>query len=523
MVNNWYATPMLASPMTLGLVTKHSHLPLLESFIDAPHLHRKYSRTASMRGAPFIDYDGDPADVAQFAARTVERCVQPLRFADAVDKLYESLVASATGASLRPIYQQIDHDVLRESVELNYDLSKQPGLRIIESALYRSPTWDKTLQSCRLEPLMSDQRPFILSTPLLKDMPGAVELQAPFDDPIWDALFRRGDSTAQGELLERALAYLPDPRKNLARLESLLCGDVARARARANDAVPENSVRIRYFGHACVLMESNRHSILIDPLVGYPGESQVDHFTYDDLPASIDHVLITHPHPDHLVLEALLQLRHKIGCVVVGRASGGNLQDVSPQLLLKHCGFPNVVELGEYEELVFAGGRIVGAPFYGEHADLDIRSKILFGVALEHATCAFFADSNPPFPECYRNLREIFPSLDCMFLGMECVGAPASWAYGPLLQQTLTRGEDQSRRLDGSDSQAAIQLMDYLDPQRMFVYAMGAEPWVSHISSIVYSEELTQFQEARKLEAAAMRRNRHAQVLYGKMELSIRK
>jgi hypothetical protein len=219
------------------------------------------------------------------------------------------------------------------------------------------------------------------------------------------------------------------------------------------------------------------------------------------------------------VLETLLQLRHRIGCIVVGQSSNGNLQDISLKLALRHCGFQAVLEMAEHEELAVPGGRIVAAPFHGEHADLDIRSKRVFGVVLEGVTCAFFADSNPPHRECYRSLREMLPPVDCLFLGMECVGAPATWTYGPLLQRTLSRDEDQSRRLNGSDANTANALREYFEPRYLFVYAMGAESWVTHLSSIVYSEDLPQFQQARQLESRVRSRGGHAEVLHEKKEL----
>jgi hypothetical protein len=187
--------------------------------------------------------------------------------------------------------------------------------------------------------------------------------------------------------------------------------------------------------------------------------------------------------------------------------------------MLKHCGFERVTELGEYESLTFRCGRILGAPFYGEHADLDIRSKLAYGIEMKQVRCLFFADSNPPAPEFYEPLKKLMPSIDCLFLGMECVGAPATWLYGPLLQKMLTRGEDQSRRLDGCDAAKALKMHQYFDPKYFFIYAMGAEPWLTHITSILYSEEITQFKEARRVESTLRPQGRSAQLLFGKMEL----
>jgi len=86
-------------------------------------------------------------------------------------------------------------------------------------------------------------------------------------------------------------------------------------------------VRWRYFGHACILLETRGTSVLLDPVLSYTYDSKISRYTYDDLPEVIDFALITHSHQDHILFETLLQLRHRIRTVVVPRNSGGALQD----------------------------------------------------------------------------------------------------------------------------------------------------------------------------------------------------
>ena len=514
MMNGWYPTPLLISPMTFGLVTKRSHLPTMESFVEAPDVHRACVATPELRGGPFINYGGPAADVARHIQDTRDACSAALQRADDMESLFAALPHAATGGGLRAAYRALPQ-TLSGAVELQYDTLKQPGVRFVESDLYRRAEREghAALQSGRLELATKQERPFFLSTPLLARSEGAVDLRVPFSDPLWDRLFSRSPQR-RGELQEIFASLTDDPRSSVDNL-------FERPDSSPGCSAPalDGSTRVRYFGHACVLMESDSHAVLVDPLISYPGESDLQRWTFDDLPSRIDYVLITHGHVDHFVLETLIQLRHRIGCVVVGRAAGGDLQDVSLKLALQHCGFRSVVELGDHEEIAEAGLRIVAAPFFGEHADLDIRAKASFGVTLGASTCAFFADSNPPDPECYRGLREMLPPIDCMFIGMECVGAPATWSYGSLLQATLTRDEDQSRRLDGSNADTATRMRDFLQPRRSFVYAMGAEPWVTHLSSIVYSEDLQQFKEARRFERETRARGLHAEVLYGSMDM----
>ncbi|MGO1000207.1 MBL fold metallo-hydrolase [Lysobacter sp. CA196] len=514
LVNSWFAHMYLVAPSTFGHYTRY-HLDLLESFVDDPSQHLESVKIPELTGGPFINYTGDPADMARFRDSTRERCANQLRGAQAINGMYQMLQTQAKGSGVPGLYSQVD-ELIRPGVELSYDVCKNPVARIIEKVFYDSSLYDTSLQTCILEKASYEPRTFVLSTPQIRRQPGSVELRLPFGDALWTHM--SAGTHDIDDLREMLRPYLEAPDRDLPLLEDMFIEHPTRTRA---DELTPGQVRVRYFGHACVLMECAGVSVLVDPLISYPGESTLDHFTFDDLPDRIDYVLITHPHQDHIVLETLLRLRSKVGQVVVGRAGGGHLPDVSLKLMLHYCGFERVIELGEYETIEFEHGRIVGAPFYGEHADLDIRSKLAFGVQMHEANCLFFADSNPPVPEFYAPLKKLMPRIDCLFLGMECVGAPATWLYGPLLQKMLTRGEDQSRRLDGCDAAKALEMHRYFEPERIFVYAMGAEPWLTHITSILYSEELPQFKEARLLESTVRGQGGRAEVLYGKRELML--
>jgi len=58
---------------------------------------------------------------------------------------------------------------------------------------------------------------------------------------------------------------------------------------------------------------------------------------------------------------------------------------------------------------------------------------------------------------------------------------------------------DQSRRLTGSNSERAIEIVKRLEPKQVYIYAMGREPWMSHVMAMGYTENSIQLVESRKL------------------------
>jgi hypothetical protein len=97
---------------------------------------------------------------------------------------------------------------------------------------------------------------------------------------------------------------------------------------------------------------------------------------------------------------------------------------------------------------------------------------------------------------------------------MECNGAPLSWLYGPLLAGPVTRDQDRSRRLSGSDCERGLQLVDLFHPQEVYVYAMGQEPWLTHLMAIKYSADSPPIVESDRLINECRRQGIIAQRLF---------
>jgi hypothetical protein len=131
----------------------------------------------------------------------------------------------------------------------------------------------------------------------------------------------------------------------------------------------------------------------------------------------------------------------------------------------------------------------------------------------------FAADSCNVEPALYKHIRREFGEIRALFVGMECDGAPLSWLYGPLLSRRLTRAQDESRRLSGSNCAQAIDIIEALGCKEVFVYAMGQEPWLNFIMSIKYTLESKPIVESNRLIEACRQRGILAERLFGEREM----
>lgn len=491
----WYAWSYLIPPHTAARYLTHSQLPVMQSFVEAPQVHVDTLRDPEMIGGPFIAYGVDKAkDIETLvkAAHTDQKHL--LALSDAIAKLEAMLDAHPPGASLEPLYQKLPA-ALKGFVELVYDARDCPAIRFIEALLYRSDFYRSDGQSISLRRLDNiDQRAFVLSTPRLDD-DLACRLQLAFNDPRINALAKM--RTARGNVNELAEQLNIDSSSRKTFL-SLFTEEAIRNSNDYDDSDGDN-IRIRYLGHACVLVESCDVSILVDPLIGYDNPAGIARHSYADLPSKIDYVLITHNHQDHVMFETLLQLRHKIGTVVIARGQKGSILDPSLKIILQQIGFDKIHELDELDSIDIAGGEIIGIPVLGEHGDLNIATKTAYWISLKGRSVVCAADSNNLDNRLYQHLNHLLGGPDMLFIGMECDGAPYNWSYGPFLPSAIAHKQAQDRRLDGSDSERGIRLVETMKPKQVYVYAMGIEPWLNYITSIHYTDESRPIIESDKL------------------------
>ncbi len=516
LIDQWYAWPHLISPATAAMNFIERHIKIMDSYIQAPHIHAAAVKNPKMKGGPFMDLGGKRVeDIKALKENTLSTQAKILEFARALKEMDKMLKTEAHGFSLEPLYQKIP-PILKGYVELFYDLNNHPSYRLFEPLLYHSEFYRRASQSLALWMTNNDERPFVLSTPRIA-MEGVLNVPIAFDNPVIDQL----------SAMKRKPAPLEDIRLQL----GLATQDLPLFNSFFTTEEPTpyrkyegDKIRMRYFGHACILVETREISILLDPLISYYGyQTEVNRFSDIDLPDQIDFVLITHNHQDHILFETLLPLRHKIKNIIVPKTYGGTLQDPNLKLMFQQIGFSNVFELGEMESIRIGECEITGLPFLGEHCDIDIRSKICHHVKIGDFKMLFAADSCNIQTEVYRNVQALMGVINILFLGMECDGAPLTWLYGPLLTEPISREKDNSRRLAGSNFERGMELVNVFQPNEIYVYAMGQEPWLEFISSIKYTPESNPIIQSNKLIAACRDRGLTAERLFGEKELLFEK
>jgi L-ascorbate metabolism protein UlaG (beta-lactamase superfamily) len=509
----WYAWPQLIAPATAAMNIVERHIKIMESFISYPEIHKESANDPKLIGGSFMDIETNQiSNIENLLKETNFLCKDYIQFSSDV-KICDTLLQShPKGMSLEPLYGQIP-DNLKGLVELVYDLNNQPAMRFIEPLLYKR-YYNPNNQSILFSTINNDIRPFALSTPRIasnKDM----EFNFSFADTRVDEIYSLRN---KGEEKVKIINLLDIQANNITKFDDYFTENKPELSLDRNYL--GEGVRVRYFGHACVLLQTKECSILIDPVISYKYDAPLKRYTYNDLPDKIDYVIYTHGHDDHVLLESILQIRHKVKKIILPTNNIGFLADPSLKLMFMNIGFPfeSLISINECDTLSVPNGQITAIPFFGEHCDLNIRSKLGYIIRLKNKSFLFLADSNNLEPKLYEYIFDIYGNIDVMFIGMECVGAPLTWLYGPLLTTPVSKEQNKSRRLSGSDHKKAIEILQHAKCQEAYIYAMGQEPWLSYFMAINYNENSPQIIEARKFISECKNSNIQSELLYANRE-----
>ncbi len=512
LVCRWYAWSHLIGPAQLAMHLTYRLLPLMQSFASNPSVHVSANSDPTMFGGPFVSLEEqDVAQVQQLIAQTELNCADLIRFAQDLRAVEAQLQSNASGFSLNEYYASLPTS-LQGLVELLYDTHHHPMVRTFEALLYDAELANNT-QEIMLHHAAESKRHFFMSTPRLETA-DSLSFKMKFSDQRLDQLAKMRGHAASFTELARSFEV---PEEQLAKFRSFFTDHVA-ANKGAQD-YQQDGVRMRYFGHACVLFQTAEVSVLFDPFVSIEQADDL-RFTINDLPEVIDYVVITHSHQDHFSPEMLVQLRHRIKRVIVPINNSGNITDPSMKLTLRELGFTNVDVLDCFDEVAIPGGQVLSLPFTGEHADLSIYSKHAITLTLGGKKFMFLVDSDGRDVALYRRMMRKVGKVDVLFIGMECHGAPLNWLYESLLCKPVNRRNNESRRLSGADCERASNILAELKPSRVFVYAMGQEPWMSYIMGLQYAPDSIQLVESDKFIAHCQQQDIPAERLYLHREMT---
>jgi L-ascorbate metabolism protein UlaG (beta-lactamase superfamily) len=488
LIGHYPAWLQLVSPIQSALRLAKTQLPTLRSFLEAPAAHASGAGHPATRGGPFVDCSDEDFPLLEKLTAELGAQADLLDLAEQVGELDALVEDAADGFDLHQLYQRVP-EKLQGYVEVLYDIHHRPRIRFREALLYQSQWSTRPREGVYLTLAESDDRPFMLSTPRISTQRGLV-LPLHFDSEAVELLSRsRQTPVRYGDVVDSLGVD--------GRSEEILRSFWSPT-GRADPPLPYSGpARVRYFGHACLVIETPKTSVVIDPFISpRPGH---DRYSLADLPQHIDYCFVTHGHADHFVIESLVALRHKIGTIVVPKNLSGELLDPSLRLCLEQVGFTNIVEVDDGDSISLADGEVVAWPFSGEHGDLPICAKTTYLVRLGGRSIFVGADTRGGHPMLHQILRRAFGPIDDIFLGMECQGAPLTWMYGPLFPNAVDRKVSMSRRLNGSNTDEAIELIGSLGAHRIFVYAMGEEPWLQHVMATNYTSDSYQLQQIEGL------------------------
>jgi L-ascorbate metabolism protein UlaG (beta-lactamase superfamily) len=503
----WYTWQHTMSPVQHALNLAYRQIPLLESFIANPAIHAASSADPALLGGPFVDLPvASVPEVVALLQATRKRCANLLELAAAIRTLFAELAGKGKGYSLDSFYEGLP-PTLRGVVELMYDVQNAPVVKIREEVLRADALYACAFREVGLTRTPDLERNFFINTPKLP-APGDVILPLAFDSPALQAL-------TQARLWPIDLAELSDCLGLGGDTQALSPFFTAEPPVRVAPDYPEDGVRVRYFGHACVALQSARTSVLIDPRFAFERTGELATLTFYDLPDVVDYVFISHAHQDHFCTETLCQLRGRVGKVLVPRNNRGSVCDPSMKLTLHELGFSDVEALDDLQCVEIPGGHIVSIPFPGEHCGLEVQSKHCALVVLEGKRFLFLVDSDAVDLALYSKLKRHIGPIDALFIGMECDGAPLTWLYGPLLPKTVLRRDDESRRGNGSNCDRAWQVIQELGCDTIYVYAMGMEPWNNHLLGLEYAPDSVQIVESNALVERCRAAGLHAERLKG--------
>src|ERR1700681_2559567 len=258
LVGRWFAWPHLISPVQHAMNIAFRHLPLMQSFVANPQVHVAAAGDPNMLGGPFLDLpESAVPEIKTLIQETTTQFQKLIAFARDFKAFDQILQDGADGFCLSGFYDRMPPS-LAGATEISYDLNNNPALRVIEEVIYKYHGNGPSMQEICLSQTRDSERKFFMTTRRVS-APDTFFAAVGFSDPRLDILSSMRTNAGSLEDLSKAFGVAPSQQ---AAFEGFF---TAEAPKRTSPHYAGNDVRVRYFGHACVLIQTARSSILVDP------------------------------------------------------------------------------------------------------------------------------------------------------------------------------------------------------------------------------------------------------------------
>jgi L-ascorbate metabolism protein UlaG (beta-lactamase superfamily) len=189
---------------------------------------------------------------------------------------------------------------------------------------------------------------------------------------------------------------------------------------------------IVWFGHSSYLIRIYGQNILVDPVfseraspfsfIGKKNYTAAVQYSVDDMPATIDLVIITHDHYDHLDYNTIKQLKSRVKLFYTSLGVGAHLE---------HWGIEQerIVEFDWWEKQIFKHGiEITATPARHFSGRVFKRNQALWSsFVLKTELHSIFIGGDSGYDAAFKTIGEQFGPFDLAIL--ECGQYDKQWPY----------------------------------------------------------------------------------------------
>ncbi len=262
--------------------------------------------------------------------------------------------------------------------------------------------------------------------------------------------------------------------------------------------------QITWLGHAGVLIQTPKASVLVDPLFFSISEPELPHeqprFDPRALP-KIDAVFITHGDNDHLNPNSLAMLPVDTPIYIPRVGAQPAPYQVDMGGMLQVLGFQNIYQLDEGTRATIKDIRVTAYPFVGESWGLDL-AKLTYLVEADDKRVFCSADA-ALMPETYRMLDDEGP-VDLALMGVsgcaESYVMPQGLGYGNFYQDWVPKVQHNEWVQHCAGPKEALESLEIFEPRYAFGYAAGGAPYIrTEFSDTGNHAQLAELLRASKL------------------------